>query len=132
MPVTGIDVRSETDKWRDEIRAGRRAVPADAAADWRQWMRRALAHYRRYPPPSAPPVTQPLASRGVPTVTAEELAAQKVAAAARLRELVLQRQAEHGLPPPQPAPRAAPAVDAYTAFRNRTGALFGRAPTSAE
>jgi hypothetical protein len=125
VPGTGIDVRSETDKWRDEIRAGRRPVPADAAADWRQWMRRALAHYRRYPPPGAPP-----AVRTVPTVDAADLAARE-AAAARLRELVMQHMAERAVTaPPPPVPRAEPEVDSFTAFRNRAGALFGRAPVA--
>jgi hypothetical protein len=125
VPVAGIDVRAETDKWRDEIRAGRRPVPADAAADWRQWMRRALAHYRRYPPPGAPP-----AVRTIPTVDAADLAARE-AAAARLRELVMQHMAERAVPaPPPPAPRAEPEVDSFTAFRNRAGALFGRAPVA--
>jgi hypothetical protein len=140
VPAAGINVRSETDKWRDEIRAGRRPVPADAAADWRQWMRRALAHYRRYPPPGAPPAVPPPVARGVPTVTAEELAAREVAgreaaaaraaATARLTEHLDKLLAERGLPPAQPAPRTEPEVDALTAFRNRAGALFGRAPVA--
>jgi hypothetical protein len=124
VPPGGVNAAHETDKWRDEIRAGRRAVPADAAADWRQWMRRALAHYQRYPPPSPPP-----AVRTIPTVDAAELAARQ-AAAAQLRERLDQLFAERGLPPPQRAPRAAPEVDSYTAFRNRAGALFGRAPVA--
>ena len=137
VPVTGIDVRAETDKWRDEIRAGRRPVPADAAADWRQWMRRALAHYRRYPPPGAAPVAQPPAPRTVPAVTAEELAAREAAAredaaerAARMKERLDKLFAEKGITLRQAPPPAEPTVDSFTDFRNRAGALFGRAPVA--
>jgi hypothetical protein len=89
VPPGGVNAAHETDKWRDEIRAGRRAVPADAAADWRQWMRRALAYTRRHPPTGAPthgPVS--LATRSA-QADASDLAARKNAESARLRELVL-------------------------------------------
>jgi hypothetical protein len=128
VPVAGIDVRAETDKWRDEIRAGRRPVPAAAAADWRQWMRRALAHYRRYPPPGAAPVAPPPVSPAPPKPSDEELAAREAAAAARFRERIGKLIAEQGGRVP-PAP-AGPTVDSHTAFRNRAGALFGRAPVA--
>ncbi|HEX6607628.1 MAG TPA: hypothetical protein VF276_12005 [Chloroflexia bacterium] len=91
---TGVNAAHETDKWRDEIRAGRRAVPADAAADWRQWMRRALAYTRRHPPQGAPthgPVS--LATRSA-QADSGELAAREIAAAARLQELVLGRMSQ--------------------------------------
>jgi hypothetical protein len=94
VPPGGVNAAHETDKWRDEIRAGRRAVPADAAADWRQWMRRALAYTRHHPPTGAPvhgPVS--LATRSA-QADASDLDARKDAAAAQLRELVLGRLSE--------------------------------------
>ena len=81
VPLQGVDARYETDKWRDEIRAGRRAVPADAAADWRQWMRRALAYCRRHQP-TGPTTHVPISlASGSTQSFGEDLAAREAKAA---------------------------------------------------
>jgi hypothetical protein len=85
VPPTGVNAAHETDKWRDEIRAGRRAVPADAAADWRQWMRRALTYARRHQPEGPTPhVPVSLASRPA-QADLDDLAARNAAAAEAFR-----------------------------------------------
>jgi hypothetical protein len=85
VPLQGLDARYETDKWRDEIRAGRRAVPADAAADWRQWMRRALTYSRRHQP-TGPTTHVPASLPTGPTpAIADDLAAREAKAAAGFR-----------------------------------------------
>jgi hypothetical protein len=85
VPLTGVNAQHETDKWRDEIRAGRRAMPADATADWRQWMRRALAYCRRHQPTGPTPhVPISLTSRPA-QADLDDLAARNAAAAEAFR-----------------------------------------------
>jgi hypothetical protein len=49
LPRRAVDPRRETAAWRDAIRAGHRPVPADPAADWRIWLRRAVTYATTHP-----------------------------------------------------------------------------------
>jgi hypothetical protein len=55
LPPRAVDVPEETAAWRDAIRAGRRPAPTDPAADWRQWMRRAVRYAQTHPSPQGGP-----------------------------------------------------------------------------
>ena len=107
VPRAHINLPAETDKWRDAIRAGHRAVPTDPTADWRQWMRRAISYTLTHPNPAGGPTHGTLEQR------ARRTAADDAAADAAAAELIAALDALAGpgrLPGDHPGPDPLPAL----------------------
>ena len=96
LPAHAVDPAEETESWQDAIASGKRPIPADARADWRLWLRRAvkwaLAHPKEVPPYGSttprPPTAGDQPQPGDPDRDAAALAAQLDALAAEFRRVL--------------------------------------------